>query len=330
MKRILCLFLTLLILSSTLLSACQSESLSDSYLDNDEALKATEGSEKGTAEGEPSQTAPEVTAKPEQKDPSADHYLNVLVIGNSFSTGWPDELNGLLSAAGVKANVFTVYYSGCPLSSHWHWLKTGQKHYRLRHHKQGGGVDDDEPVNLEYCLKQKNWDVISLQQHFGPSNALSYDNMMKSCTPFAKNLFDYLKENFPKSKLVWHETWAYEIGWSRDGVTVPDKEFQDQYQANIRAASHTIATENGVPIVPCGDAWAIARAIPNIGDMTRDKYHDGPEGGGQYLNACVWFECLTGQSCIGNTWRPKYALAEEKIPKLQEAAHRAVEENPIQ
>jgi hypothetical protein len=62
-----------------------------------------------------------------------------------------------------------------------------------------------------------------------------------------------------------------------------------------------------------------------------DYYHDGDWGGGQYLTACVWFECLTGQSCIGNTYRPEYtaagqdlSLSEDLVQSLQEAAHAAV------
>ena len=55
-----------------------------------------------------------------------------------------------------------------------------------------------------------------------------------------------------------------------------------------------------------------------------DYYHDGDIGGGQYLNACVWYEVLMGKSCVGNTWRPPYELSEEKIAILQAAAHEAV------
>ena len=56
-----------------------------------------------------------------------------------------------------------------------------------------------------------------------------------------------------------------------------------------------------------------------------DTSHDGDIGGGQYLNACVWFETLTGQSCVGNAFRPDYELSEEMITMLQNAAHIAVE-----
>lgn len=47
-------------------------------------------------------------------------------------------------------------------------------------------------------------------------------------------------------------------------------------------------------------------------------------GGGQYLNACVWFETLSGLSCLGNTFRPDYELSETLIEVLQQAAHEAV------
>lgn len=60
----------------------------------------------------------------------------------------------------------------------------------------------------------------------------------------------------------------------------------------------------------------------NLGDYS----HDGDIGGGQYLNACVWLETLTGTSCIGNTFRPNYDLSEDMIDMLQQAAHEAVEQ----
>ena len=95
-----------------------------------------------------------------------------------------------------------------------------------------------------------------------------------------------------------------------------------------------MAEENGVKLVPSGDAWEIARKSEIVGTTLcqrlainngeGDYYHDGDIGGGQYLNACVWYEVLFGESCIGNTWRPTYELSEEKIAVLQAAAHEAV------
>jgi len=69
----------------------------------------------------------------------------------------------------------------------------------------------------------------------------------------------------------------------------------------------------------------LARANPILGDnLTKDLYHDGETGGGQYLNACVWFEVLTKKSCLDNSFRPSYELSEEKVAALKQAAHEAV------
>ena len=55
-----------------------------------------------------------------------------------------------------------------------------------------------------------------------------------------------------------------------------------------------------------------------------DKSHDGAAGGGQYLNAAIYYEMITGNDVRGNTWRPSYAISEEQVLELQKIAHEAV------
>jgi len=86
--------------------------------------------------------------------------------------------------------------------------------------------------------------------------------------------------------------------------------------------------------VPVGDAWKLARdtnweigegLYGTDGNYYGDYLHDGNTGGGQYLNGCIYFEVLTGMSCIGNTWRPSdYTLDEDKVTFLQNIAHETV------
>jgi hypothetical protein len=93
-----------------------------------------------------------------------------------------------------------------------------------------------------------------------------------------------------------------------------------------------VCKEFNLERVNTGEAWHLVRqggyddlcARLGVNGNKGDYYHDGDIGGGQYLNACVWFECITGQSCIGNTWRPDSALSEDLINTLQEAAHDTV------
>ena len=63
-----------------------------------------------------------------------------------------------------------------------------------------------------------------------------------------------------------------------------------------------------------------------------DYYHDGDIGGGQLLTACVWFECLSGLSCLDSNYVPVYTynketftLSDELVTAIRAAAHKAVQ-----
>ena len=73
--------------------------------------------------------------------------------------------------------------------------------------------------------------------------------------------------------------------------------------------------------------------IAGSGMAGGDGTHDGDVGGGQLLNACVWYEVLTGKDCRENPYAPvyqwegnTYTLNETMVRMLKEAAHRAVTE----
>lgn len=309
MKRIICLFLALLCACS-LLTACSNN--------------------------EPKET--ENTMNIMQKsDPAQDDELNILMIGNSFCFYYVEELYGILNAAGYeKVNVCNVYYSGCTLDMHWNWWKNKEANYTYYTTNETGrnGV---ESTNLEYCLKQRNWDLISLQEASSSIRTKSDNNAqahLQLTQTYRSDLLGYLKEQFPMSRHLWHQTWSVQIGYDRLGYKM---ETLDQQQRDMQLMKEfTLGTckEFGLERVNSGEAWQIVReggydnlcARLSVNGGEGDYYHDGDIGGGQYLNACVWFEAITGQSCVGNTYRPDYALDESLIPTLQAAAHKAIEQ----
>ena len=259
-----------------------------------------------------------------------DDSINLLMIGNSFCYYFVQELYGIAKAAGVDINVTNLYEAGCYVQEHWTWLndkEVGKDKYQFWVTNSMGRWKHGDIRTSYEALEYLDWDVITLQQHFAGGVTDQADALAK-CTPYADDLFTYLKTNYPKAKLYWQTTWAYQVGHA----SMPSAADQALRQQNIIAVSATIAQRNGVDIVPSGQAWTIARANPLVGDVLcrDDLYHDGSVGGGQYLNACVWFEVLTGKSCIGSTWRPdqivgdKYNLDETKAVELQKAAHEAV------
>ena len=350
---------SILLLLIMVLSACGPAQVPDDTTDTTDVVPEVETHDttEQVVETPTDTTAPET---PEKKE------IKLLMIGNSFCTRYPEELYGIAKAAGYDLTVVSLYESGCPVADHWKWLNDGSREYDLyvtstkyRGNRATVKVGKNQKVTIQEALDYaKNslggdWDVISLQQHFYPDLALDYNKAYITTSASAKLLYNRIREEHPDSLLLWLETWAYQVGYAVpekyvEGETAPkdtaiaDVETQTKTYETIKAVCYKIAEENGVNIVPCGDAWQIARADARVGDnmcarldkngKLGDYYHDGDIGGGQYLNGCVWFETLTGTSCIGNTWRPEYkdqnskihTIAEDKIAALQEAAHAAV------
>ena len=333
MKKALCILLSLIFLCTPLLS-CSS-------------------SLESPVETEETQTVPATTKKTEEKkkteteelvpDPDEDEVIKILMIGNSFCYYFPDELYGMLETAGYNIDVYNLYYSGCKLHQHWNWYLENEAKYQFiqTHSSSFDNRTNKKDFTLRRALDAQNWDIISIQQHFGPTVANTYEACYESCNPYGEKLVNLIKKMHPKADLYFQETWAYQVGWSRDGVTITDSAMQSLHADNIIAACKQLCFDLQLPMIPCGSAWKIARSHPQIGDVLcnkgpngddskGDRYHEGTTGGGQYLNACVWFEVVTGQSCVGNTWRPTdYQLDENRAVLLQQIAHQAVAEKPI-
>lgn len=317
-----------------LMIACILSSCSPALIEDTQEEQATSASSEG-AEAEQTKTAVK-----EGPDPAADDEMNVLLIGNSYSYYWTEELWGMMNAAGYQnLTVCNVYSSGCTFEQHWNWHLLKQSNYTFYTVNENGRKGKKD-MDLRSCIAAKNWDVISLQQsnryvYLGGVEA--HRNSMNTHLP---QLYRYLNGEFPKAKYYWLQSWAHELGYGVDTL-------EEQMAATdaFRVVAKEICQKYGFTNVPCGDAWELIRHDPMITEggktlTTRiyknqadydDLTHDGDVGGGQYLNACVWFEVLTGKSCVGNTYRPKYlfgtqdlSLSEDKIAFLQNTAHQAV------
>ena len=270
-------------------------------------------------------------------EPKEDDVIDILMIGNSFCYYFVEELVGLAAADGIKMRVCNVYYSGCKMSQHYNWWMAGDAPYQFFETTAEKGRVQTNNVSLEWCLAQGEWDYISIQSLNITTNdpqQLMLDNKL-----YLDTFYGYFREQFPKATMTWHQTWSYAVGTAGNG-TVTTAETQAANHQRNHDAARLICQEYDLLNVPTGDAWAIIRAdgydklCARIGKGTNhegDYYHDGDVGGGQYLNACVWYEIITGNSCVGNTYRPVYKYNGTEIPlnsemtyeKLQEAAHQA-------
>ncbi|MBQ3147091.1 MAG: DUF4886 domain-containing protein [Oscillospiraceae bacterium] len=275
--------------------------------------------------------------------------LNVLMIGNSYCYYYVEELYELAKAAGIQMRVCNVYGDGCSLEKHYTWWKSGQSNYQY-FETFGPRKTKTDSVGLEWCLAQHNWDVISLQLGGNMMRKHTADQVLDLTREHRAQLYGYLKKRFPNAKHYFQQTWTYEIGHTKqDGFVMQDLAQQIAHTENVRQMGIGICRENQVDCINTGDAWEIYRAFcehngishnlcarlgkakgddPHGGDGT----HDGDIGGGQYLNACVWFEILTGLDCRGNSYVPRYTYEGKEyglikgvnVSDLQNAAHQAV------
>ena len=288
----------------------------------------------------------------EREDPKEDGNVRVFFVSNSTCYYFTDELYGLLTAAGYEdVRLCLAYSSGCPLERHYNWYQENKAEYQYRVVDKSG-TTMTPGFSLKQALSKENWDVISFDNNARSFASGDAETALGIAEPYFGNLYKEIKNQFPNARYFWHQVWANEIGY-KIAFEMKTKEQRTRiYQAKKGVMLHMMK-EYGVEGVPTGDAWEKIRDLPLFttplegtemdrftlctrmmkGQIKDDFTHDGDIGGGQYLNACVWFEILTGQSCVDNSFRPKYeldgkdlSLTEEKIQILQNTAHAAVEE----
>lgn len=284
---------------------------------------------------EPAKEETDMFANSMQKsDPSQDDVYNILLVGSSAFYYQVEEMVGVAKGAGIKMNVYNLYYNGCTLQQTYDWWKTNQTNYQMFRTDEFDRVKT-ENVSLQYAMGLENWDAIALcNSGAAVLRTQTAEEFVSSQELYLTELLGMFRKEFPASKLYWQQHNAYQVGFSGTyfSVTTPEEQQADAQMFHRR--SKLIAEKYNIQWVPRGDAGMIARANPVVGDTLcarlgingnlGDNSHEGDIGGGQYLTACTWFEILFGQSCIGNTWRPNYVLSEEKIAALQQAAHEAV------
>ena len=142
---------------------------------------------------------------------------------------------------------------------------------------------------------------------------------------------------------------------SNSGATIKTVADRTNQYLNAKAAALSVCEDVAgiitpdVGRLPAGDAWQKVRTSAEYmatgtvkvdadgveyvdkdlngadGSLYGDYSHAGNTGGGQYLNACVYYEAILGLDCRDNDWTPAdYALDPDLQKILQEAAHEAV------
>ena len=263
---------------------------------------------------EPSE--PETPEEP--SEPVSDGVLRILAIGNSFSQDAVEQyLYELFDAAGQKVIIGNLYIGGCSLERHWGNTSNGKTDYYYR--KIVDGVKNERAnTSLLYGVQDEQWDIISLQQASGVSG------QWDSYNPYLGNLIAWLRENAPKKdfRLAWHQTWAYASSSTHSAFPNYGSDQMTMYGAIVSCVRNALANNDFDILIPSGTAIQNGRTSYLGDSFNRDGYHLETTYG-RYTAACTWFEAISGESVVGNTYAPSAVDSFQK-EVAQNAAHRAV------
>ena len=233
--------------------------------------------------------------------------IKVLAIGNSFSQDATHYLQQIAEADNVDMKVVNLYIGGCSLERHWNNIQSEAKEYLL----EVNGDSTEEYVSIQDALGMEGWDYIVTQQ-------VSHDSgIIETYYPYLENVLGYVKEKVPSAEILLQETWAYDIDSLHGGFANYNMDQQEMYE-KVSHAYRTVAKDNGVRLIPCGDViQALRNKEPFLyghGGMSicRDGFHVNVIYG-RYLLAAVWYKTLTGKSIRNNTYVPKTKLAPNAI-----------------
>ena len=235
--------------------------------------------------------------------------MQILAIGNSFSSDATRYLHRIARKAGDKLTVVNLYIGGCSLERHFRNMLTEERAYDLQINGESSGFR----VSLKEALLNRAWDVVTMQQA-SPSSP-QYDTYQ----PYLNELSAYVRRLCPKAKQVIHQTWAYERDSERltvkMGYTDPA-----QMTADVLAAYDRAAQDIGAhAVIPSGALMAqmLANGMEKV---HRDTFH-ARLGVGRYALALLWYGVLTGKDVSADAFDD---FDEEVTPAEREIAIRSV------
>ena len=119
-----------------------------------------------------------------------DFTMKVLSIGNSYSANGTKYVHQLAKSCGLDVFTANLYIGGCPLSTHYRNMLSGEKAYWM----QINGAMTNFKISMEDALLSDDWDVITLQQQSFRST--DYETFQ----PYLNELYDFVTTLCPKAK----------------------------------------------------------------------------------------------------------------------------------
>lgn len=277
--------------------------------------------------------------------------LTILTIGNSFAGNATQMLPQIANAGNGEAIMIgATNLGGCSLEKHCNVRRQCERFPDVKPYAFPRSGRDATPSTLIEALRAEAWDYVTLQQ----ASILSW--RPETYEPWFSELLALVRELAPQAQPLIHQTWAYRS----DAPFYAEQGFgQAEMHRRVVDAYAAVAEAHQLPVIPVGEAFALARAeLGYVKDPGFDFDHpepgalpdqsgslvigwrwqtgNTPDGHahlgidpkhcsplGLYLGAATWYERITGQPIADNGFQP-WGVSEAELPILRAAAHRAV------
>ena len=216
--------------------------------------------------------------------------MNILSIGNSFSTDAQRYLHQIAKADGEVLKCYNLYIGGCPLSQHYRNMLSEQQVYTL----EMNGVSTGFHVSLKEALLNRAWDVITVQQ--ASYQSPNYDTYQ----PYLDRLVEYTRRLVPKAKIAIHQTWAYEQGSKRLKEELKYSDYREMLGDIVNAYQKAAEHIRAECVIPSGEVFG-AMLENGIEKIHRDTFH-ASLGLGRYALGLIWYKTLTGNDVFDNAF----------------------------
>jgi type 1 glutamine amidotransferase len=277
--------------------------------------------------------------------------IKVLTIGNSFAGNATQYLAAIGEAQGIPITVLRTNLGGASLARHAGHLQFAKSDPQRVEGRPYAWPEAAARISLLDALRSGRWDFITIQQFSGDSYK------PETFEPHASEIMEAVRQYAGRARVLVHQTWAFREDHPDFATGALN---QQQMFERLRNAYSQLAERYGLGIIPVGEAFQNARAMPQwrfaFPDPAFDYRNPAPgslpnqpgslmvgwfwqtdaksgakqlkldakhaNAAGKYLGACVFFEVLTGKSATAIAWRPP-ELTEEQAASLRAAAHQA-------
>lgn len=292
--------------------------------------------------------------QPQPTQPDQPKHVRILTVGNSFTHNATNYLDELTQAAGHELTHKMLSIGGSPLELHAKMALAFENDPSDSSAKYSGGE------SFQQALQSQTWDFVTIQQASIKSHAV--ETYRPYAMQLADIVHRYAPQATLLVHQTWAYRKDDPRFSTSDSASEPASEpaTQQAMYDGLSAAYKTITAELSARRIPVGDAFWIADQDPNFGyraaadfDAGQAEYPQLPDQthslhtgfrwleqrgkqvlrmdghhanlAGEYLGACVWFECLFGESPVGNGFVPD-KLDPEYALYLQRVAHRAAQQ----